>query len=332
MIFSKIKKTCLTFLLALVMFPNFVLAYSEYIYPGGENIGIELKSNGIIIVGLYKVNNIYPAKEAGLRVGDIIIEINNQPITSINNLVASLNKASFNEQITLKYRRNDEIKTTVLKLQKDNNDILKTGLYVKDNITGIGTLSFIDPETKLFGALGHEIIEKTSGKLIEIKDGKIFETSVSNVERSEIGTPGEKNARFFSNNIFGKVIKNTDKGIFGNYTYALPNKKLYKVANPTEINLGHAKILTVLKDAEIGEYDIKITKVNNNINQKTKNILFEITDDELIKTTGGIVQGMSGSPIIQEEYIVGAITHVVVDNPIKGYGIFITNMLEEAEN
>ena len=332
MIFSKIKKTCLTFLLALVMFPNFVLAYSEYIYPGGENIGIELNSNGIIIVGLYKVNNIYPAKEAGLRVGDIIIEINNQPITSINNLVASLNKASFNEQITLKYRRNDEIKTTVLKLQKDNNDILKTGLYVKDNITGIGTLSFIDPETKLFGALGHEIIEKTSGKLIEIKDGKIFETSVSNVERSEIGTPGEKNARFFSNNIFGKVIKNTDKGIFGNYTYALPNKKLYKVANPTDINLGHAKILTVLKDAEIGEYDIKITKVNNNINQKTKNILFEITDDELIKTTGGIVQGMSGSPIIQEEYIVGAITHVVVDNPIKGYGIFITNMLEEAEN
>lgn len=332
MIFSKIKKTCLTFLLALVMFPNFVLAYSEYIYPGGENIGIELNSNGIIIVGLYKVNNIYPAKEAGLRVGDIITEINNQPITSINNLVASLNKASFNEQITLKYRRNDEIKTTVLKLRKDNNDILKTGLYVKDSITGIGTLSFIDPETKLFGALGHEIIEKTSGKLIEIKDGKIFETSVSNVERSEIGTPGEKNARFFSNNIFGKVIKNTDKGIFGNYTYALPNKKLYKVANPTEINLGHAKILTVLKDAEIGEYDIKITKVNNNINQKTKNILFEITDDELIKTTGGIVQGMSGSPIIQEEYIIGAITHVVVDNPIKGYGIFITNMLEEAEN
>lgn len=332
MIFSKIKKTCLTFLLALVIFPNFVLAYSEYIYPGGENIGIELNSNGIIIVGLYKVNNIYPAKEAGLRVGDIITEINNQPITSINNLVASLNKASFNEQITLKYRRNDEIKTTVLKLRKDNNDILKTGLYVKDSITGIGTLSFIDPETKLFGALGHEIIEKTSGKLIEIKDGKIFETSVSNVERSEIGTPGEKNARFFSNNIFGKVIKNTDKGIFGNYTYALPNKKLYKVANPTEINLGHAKILTVLKDAEIGEYDIKITKVNNNINQKTKNILFEITDDELIKTTGGIVQGMSGSPIIQEEYIIGAITHVVVDNPIKGYGIFITNMLEEAEN
>lgn len=332
MIFSKIKKTCLTFLLALVMFPNFVLAYSEYIYPGGENIGIELNSNGIIIVGLYKVNNIYPAKEAGLKVGDIITEINNQPITSINNLVASLNKASFNEQITLKYRRNDEIKTTVLKLRKDNNDILKTGLYVKDSITGIGTLSFIDPETKLFGALGHEIIEKTSGKLIEIKDGKIFETSVSNVERSEIGTPGEKNARFFSNNIFGKVIKNTDKGIFGNYTYTLPNKKLYKVANPTKINLGHAKILTVLKDAEIGEYDIKITKVNNNINQKTKNILFEITDDELIKTTGGIVQGMSGSPIIQEEYIIGAITHVVVDNPIKGYGIFITNMLEEAEN
>ncbi len=332
MIFKKIKKACLTLFLVAVIFPNYVLAYSDYIFPGGENIGIELKTNGVMIVGLYKVNNIYPAKEAGLKVGDIITHVNDQAITTINHLITMINKLSLSDEISLKYRRNDEIKTTVLNLQKDNTDTFKTGLYVKDSITGIGTLSFIDPETKSFGALGHEIIEKSSGKIIDVKEGKIFETSVSNVERSEIGTPGEKNARFFSNNIFGKVVKNTDKGIFGHYTYALPHKKLYKVAKPTDINLGNAKILTVLKDAEIGEYDINITKINSNMNQKTKNILFEITDGELIKTTGGIVQGMSGSPIIQEEYIVGAITHVVIDNPIRGYGIFITNMLEEAEN
>ncbi|MDD4282971.1 MAG: SpoIVB peptidase [Bacilli bacterium] len=332
MILKKIKKACLTFLLVISIFPTFVLAYSDYIIPGGENIGIELNAEGIMIVGLYKVNNTFPARDAGLRVGDIIIEANDQSITTVDNLVTNINIASKNKKVTIKYRRNNEIKTTVLNLHKDENNVLKTGLYVKDSITGIGTLSFIDPGTKLFGALGHEIIEKSTGKVLDIRDGKIFKTSVSNIERSEIGSPGEKNAKFFSNNIFGKVLENTNKGIFGNYTSEIPNKKLYKVAKPTEIKLGPAKILTVLKDVDIGTYDIKITKVNNNDNQKTKNISFEITDGKLIKTTGGIVQGMSGSPIIQDEYIVGAITHVVIDNPTRGYGIFITNMLEEAEN
>ncbi len=332
MIFSKIKKACLTFLLAIFIFPTFVLAYSDYIIPGGENIGIELNARGVMIVGLYKVNNQYPAKEAGLRVGDIIVEANDQPITTIDKLVKYINNATINQKVKLKYHRDNEAKTTVLNLYKDQNNVFKTGLYVKDSITGIGTLSYIDPETKLFGALGHEIIERTTGKIIDIKDGKIFETSVSNIERSEVGAPGEKNAKFFSNNIFGKVLENTDKGIFGKYTSQLPNKKLYKVAKPIDIKLGPAKILTVLKDDKIGNYDILITKINHKNNQKTKNIMFEITDGELIQTTGGIVQGMSGSPIIQDEYIVGAITHVVIDNPIRGYGIFITNMLEETEN
>lgn len=331
MISSKFKRACFIFLLAISLIPSIVLAYSDYIIPGGENIGIELNSRGVIVVGLYKVNDVYPAKEAGIQVGDIIVEVNDEPVTTINKLVEHIN-ASNDNKIKLKFYRNNELKSTVLDLHADENNVLKTGLYVKDSITGIGTLSFIDPNSKLFGALGHEIVEKTTGKIIDIKDGKIFETSVNNIERSEVGSPGEKNAQFFANNIFGKVLENTDKGIFGNYISELPNKKLYKVANPNEIKIGPAKILTVLKDDIIGEYDIVITKINNNSNQKTKNISFEITDKELIKTTGGIVQGMSGSPIIQDENIVGAITHVVIDNPIKGYGIFIINMLEEAEN
>ncbi|MDD2519001.1 MAG: SpoIVB peptidase [Bacilli bacterium] len=332
MIFKKIKKTCLTFLLVLSILPSYVLAYSEYIIPGGENIGIELNSSGVMIVGLYKVNNNYPAHEAGLRVGDIILEINDEKVNSINSLVDKINKTTSTNKVTVKYNRDNKINTTVLNVYKNDQNIYKTGLYVKDRITGIGTLSFIDPNTKLFGALGHEIMEKSTGKILEIKHGKIFETSVNHIDRSEVGVPGEKNAQFFSNNIFGKVAENTDKGIFGNYTSVIPDKKLYKVAKPTDIKLGEAKIMTVLRDAQIEDYDIKITKINSNLNQKTKNIIFEITDGDLIKETGGIVQGMSGSPIIQGEYIVGAITHVVIDNPTKGYGIFITNMLEEAEN
>ena len=220
---------------------------------------------------------------------------------------------------------------TNLKLSKDENNVIKTGLYVKDSITGVGTLSFIDPETKIFGALGHEIIEKNSGQILEVKDGKIFNTDVTSIQKSENGNPGEKNARFYTNQVNGSIFENTKQGIFGNYIENIPNKKLYKVANPSDIKKGEAKILTVLSENDIKEYSINILRISNN-EYKTKNILFEITDKNLLETTGGIIQGMSGSPIIQDNYIIGAVTHVVVDDPKKGYGIFITNMLEEAEN
>ena len=284
-----------------------------------------------MVAGMYKVNNTYPAKEAGLRVGDIILSINGHKVSSINELIERIDKSASNGTVRIGYSRNNQQMFTTLSLFKDQNNVYKTGLYVKDTVTGIGTLSFIDPKTKIFGALGHEIIEKTTGKILEIKDGKIFDSSVTSIERSENGNPGEKNAKFYSNNIKGKVNKNTSRGIFGQYLAELPNKKIYKVAQPSDVRLGEAKLLTVLKEKEVKEYDIEIIRINNNFNQKTKNFLLQIIDKELLETTGGVVQGMSGSPIIQDEYIIGAITHVVIDDPTKGYGIFITNMLEEAE-
>lgn len=331
MFLKSLKKACLIFLLTLIIIPTYVYAYSDYIIVGGENIGIELNSKGIMVAGMYKVNNTYPAKEAGLRVGDIILSINGHKVSSINELIERIDKSASNGTVRIGYSRNNQQMFTTLSLFKDQNNVYKTGLYVKDTVTGIGTLSFIDPKTKIFGALGHEIIEKTTGKILEIKDGKIFDSSVTSIERSENGNPGEKNAKFYSNNIKGKVNKNTSRGIFGQYLAELPNKKIYKVAQPSDVRLGEAKLLTVLKEKEVKEYDIEIIRINNNFNQKTKNFLFQIIDKELLETTGGVVQGMSGSPIIQDEYIIGAITHVVIDDPTKGYGIFITNMLEEAE-
>jgi len=328
MFFKIFKKTCLCLLLSLFIIPSCILAYSDYVIVGGENIGIELNAKGIMVVGVYKVGNSYPAVEAGIKVGDLITSIDNQEVKNINELSQKIN-SRLSDTIKIGYVRNDTTKYTNLKLYKDNN-IYKTGLYVKDSITGIGTLTYIDPNTKLFGALGHEIIEKNTGKVLEIKDGKIFTSEVINIEPSVNGVPGEKNAKLNSSETIGTIFENTTKGIFGNYDSKLNDARLYKVGNISNIKRGEAIIRTVINKDKVEEFTINILKVNDN--SKTKNIVFEITDKTLLNQTGGIVQGMSGSPIIQGEYIVGAVTHVVVDDTTKGYGILITNMLEEAEN
>ncbi len=330
MFFKKIKNNILlTLMFTLLIIPTYTLAYSDYILAGGENIGIELNSKGVIIVGTYEVNGKNPAKEAGIHAGDKITKINNKEVSSIEEMLNIVEKTTTKENIDITYLRAGKENKTTLKLTKTNDNIYKTGLYVKDTISGVGTLTYIDPNTKLFGALGHEIIEKNTGQKLEIKDGKIYSSTVTGITRSDIGKPGEKNARYDSSNIFGKVKENTTNGIFGNYTSTLPDKKLYKVAKDNEVKMGDATILTVIDGNIVESFGINILKVSTN---EVKNILFEITDNRLLKKTGGIVQGMSGSPIIQDDYIVGAVTHVVVDDPTKGYGIFITKMLEEAEN
>ena len=329
MFFKNLRKTFTMLLLTLLIMPTFAFAYSDYIYAGGENIGIQLNAKGVMIVGLYKVDGMYLASNAGLKIGDVIMKIDDQDVTTTKEMVNIISNAK--EKIKVEVKREEEKLTINLPLYRDNDGIIKTGLYVKDNITGIGTLSFIDPNTKLFGALGHEIIEKSTGEILEIKDGKIFSSIVTNIEPSQDGTPGEKNATFYPDQVKGDIFSNTSKGIFGTYSSSITNKKLYKVAKADEIKKGNATMLTVLDGEQIGEYAIKITKISTN-NQKTKNLTFEITDPILLEKAGGIVQGMSGSPIIQNDMIIGAVTHVVVENPIKGYGILITNMLEEAEN
>ena len=327
--FKKIKKFLFIFLLSFIIMPTNTFAYSDKVYAGGDNIGIELRSKGVMIIGTYKVKDGYPAKEAGLKSGDMITAINNQTVTSITDMVDIIHANEDNDHITITYIRGLEKLKTDLKIQKEDS-VYKTGLYVKDSITGIGTLSFIDPNTKKFGALGHEITEKTTGKLLEIKDGKIFDSSVTDIVRSENGSPGEKNAKFYSDQVNGVVFANTEEGIFGNYTDTISDRKLYQVATPDEIEIGNAQMLTVLEGEQVESWEIKILKIGDNT-EKNKNILFEITDPKLLEKSGGVVAGMSGSPIIQNNKMIAAVTHVVVDNPKRGYGIFITNMLEESE-
>lgn len=323
--------TIILLLLINIMLPFNVFAYSDYILAGGQNIGIQLNSNGILIVGTYKIGNEDPAFKANLQTGDKIIKINATEVHSIEEMLNVINSSNNPVNIEITYLRGSKELTTTLELISDKNDVYKTGLYVKDSINGVGTLTFIDPNTKLYGALGHEIIEKTTGQKLEIKDGKIYSSIVTGITPSHEGNPGEKNARYDTNDIHGNIKENSSSGIFGTYIDKLPETKLYKVANKNEIQLGEASILTVITEENIEEFQIEILKISSK-NQNTKNILFEVTDKRLLETTGGIVQGMSGSPIIQNDKIIGAVTHVVVDDCTKGYGIFITTMLEEAEN
>lgn len=330
MFFKKIKNKII-FMLLLLIIPSISLAYSDYIIAGGENIGIELKSSGVLIVGTYEVNGNNPAKNAGLQIGDKIVKINNEKISSIEDMLNYIEALKKKESIQITYIRGTKENTTNLLLDIDENNVYKTGLYVKDSITGVGTLTFIDPNTKRFGALGHEIIEKNTGQKLEIKEGTIYSSTVTGVTKSDIGKPGEKNAKYDNSKVFGNIKENTTSGVFGTYTNSIPNKKLYEIGKLEDVTTGNAKILTVIEGNKVEEFDINIIKINKS-NNVSKNFLFEITDKRLLKKTGGIVQGMSGSPIIQNNYIIGAVTHVVVDDPTKGYGISIIKMLEEAEN
>ena len=329
MIYKKFKNLTLIILLSIYIIPQTIFAYSDYIVASGKTVGIKLNTDGIIVVGSYNINNHNPLNETDIKIGDMINSINNKKVNTIDDMVNIIKECNCNS-LDIEYKNSDKRKHTILNLYEEDG-VLKTGLYVKDTISGVGTLTFIDPNTKLFGVLGHEIAEATTGNIIDIKSGSIFNSKVTSITRSDKGIPGEKNAILYSDQIKGEIKENTSKGIFGNYTSNIDDNKLYKVAKLDDINIGKASILTVINNDNVEKFDINILTVNQTDN-KLKNIEFEIIDENLLDKTNGIVQGMSGSPIVQGDNIIGAVTHVVVDNPHKGYGILITNMLEEAEN
>ena len=312
-------------LLFLLIIPINVFAYSKYVIPGGETIGIEVNSKGILIVDFYKVNNHFIAKETGFEVGDRIIKVDSIEVNNINEMLDII-KETNKENINFIVERNNTNLELKLPLTKENG-IIKTGLYVKDKINGIGTITYIDPETKIYGSLGHEIVESKTLSRFEIKDGNIYEASVQSIIKSKRGVAGEKNAITNKNNLYGTVKENEITGIYGTYTKDI-NKDLIEISDT--ITTGEAYIKTVIKEDIVEDFKINIIQIDKN--SKTKNILFEITDKKLLKETGGIIQGMSGSPIIQNNKLVGAVNYVIVNDTSKGYGIFITTMLEEGDS
>lgn len=323
------KKLLIFSFLFLTLTPSIVFAYSDKIILGGNNIGIKINSKNVMVVGFYKVDNTYIGEDAGLKVGDLITKINDREVSSIDEMISIINNDKEKEKLDITFKRNNKTMSTELELKKDNNGVYKTGLYVKDQINGIGTLTYIDPNTKVFGALGHEIIEKATMLKVEIKDGTIFRSDVTGVNPSTKGSPGSKEAKFYSNEVYGTIKDNHESGIYGIYSDTISNENIIEVEEPENVKLGSAKIRTVISGNTLKDYDIEIINIDKS--NTTKNILFKITDKELLDHTGGVIAGMSGSPIIQNNKIIGAVTHVVVNEPEKGYGIFITTMLKEGD-
>lgn len=321
----KIKKKILV-IAALFCFPLQVLAYSNKVVLGGQNVGITIQSDGILVVGFYKING--TLNNSKLSVGDYITKVDDNEVDNINELVSAIDSDVRDNSVDLTYRHNGDVKTTKLRLE-EMNGVYKTGLYVKDSLTGLGTLTYIDPETKIYGALGHEILESTANSRIEVKTGNIFKSLVTSITKSEDSSPGTKNAKFYKNVIYGTIDKNVGAGIYGTYESAIDSNNLIPVINPNEVKTGEATIYTALDDNTVKDYTINILKVD--ANSKIKNFYFEVTDPVLLEKTGGIVQGMSGSPIVQNGNLIGAVTHVSIDKVTTGYGISIITMLKAGE-
>ena len=321
------KKLLLFFSFLAFFIPFSVFAYSDRVILGGNNIGISVNTKNVLVVGFYKVDNKYVAKDKGIKIGDSITHIGGVEVHNINDVVSLINEKKVNDMVEISVLRNNKTYNYNIDLYKENGTY-KTGIYIKDNITGIGTLTYIDPESKIFGALGHEIINSFDNKIVDISFGKIFKADITGSVKSKVNFTGEKRAVFDSSVTYGNINENTIKGIYGVYSSSYDVNRLIEVSD--SVNLGKAYIYTVLEDNDIGEYEINILKVNDKTD--TKNILFEITDKKLLDKTNGVIKGMSGSPIVQNGKLVGAVTHAIVSDNSKGYGIFITKMLEEGEN
>ncbi len=315
------------YFLLLILCPIWVLAYSNYIIVGGDTLGIDVTSKGVVVVGLYKVNGEYLNKD--IYVGDKIVKVKGMEVNTTNELVDNINKYMEDDSVPITVVRNNEEMEIILNLSlyKDN---YRTGLYVKGNVLGIGTLSYIDPETSIYGVLGHSLNISSTNEMIEIKEGDSYEADVTSFTRSSNGSPGSKNADIDKEEYFGTIDKNSSYGIFGFTKNNNKNDRLVlEVGKIEDISVGIAYLYTTDINNKIDKYEIKILEIDKEA--KDKNILFEIVDERLLKMSGGIVQGMSGSPIVQEGKIIGAVTRVLIDDVKKGYGISIVTMLEEGD-
>ena len=318
-------------LFIIFLFPLGAFAYSKYIIPGGESIGIKINTDGLIVVGFYKVDGEYIAKN-NFKIGDKIVSVNGKSVSTIDELTKEVDNSDLsNMKVTVEIERNNRKINSTLNLKIDDG-VYKTGLYVKDSLVGLGTLSYIDPVSKIYGALGHEVTMSETGNRIDVRNGNILYSKVTSIDKSRNGRVGSKNAKIVFERALGTINKNTNKGIYGIYNDKLPNKETKEVSSFSDIEKGSAYILTVTKDNKIEKYNINIIDKYYNKKDTQKAFSFEITDKTLVSKTGGIVQGMSGSPIIQNDKIIGAVTNVLVDNVTLGYGISIITMLEEGEN
>ncbi|WP_093135440.1 SpoIVB peptidase [Salinibacillus kushneri] len=308
------------------------------VVPGGQSIGVRLHTLGVLVVGHHLIptdqGKVSPGEESGIKVGDILLEINGKEIKKVEQVASILEKEE-GKKLNVKVKRNEKTFTTTLEPQYDKQDAkYRLGLYIRDSAAGIGTMTFYHPDTKRYGALGHVISDMDTRKPIEIHDGKLVKSNVTSIDKGQNGMPGEKNAEFsVEDKSIGNITRNSPFGIFGKLNENVKNDVMDKpmpIALSNQVKEGPAQILTVLEGEKVEKFDVEIVSSVPQKHPSTKGMIIKITDDKLLKETGGIVQGMSGSPIIQDGKLVGAITHVFVNDSTSGYGVHIEWMLQEA--
>ncbi|WP_281658233.1 SpoIVB peptidase [Halobacillus sp. Cin3] len=309
--------------------------------PGGQSVGVELHTKGVLVVGHHLVNGkgeqrTSPGEQAEILIGDILLEGNGEEINSMEKLSSIVKETGEKEEsLELKIKRGKEITTASLTpAYNPREKEYQIGLYIRDSAAGIGTMTFYDPETKKYGALGHVISDMDTKKPIEIHEGTIVKSQVTSIEKGAQGVPGEKKARFsLRNDRLGIITKNTPFGIFGTLDDDMTNEEYPEglpIGFAEQVEEGPAQIMTVLDGEKMQTFDVEIVSNMPKKSAVTKGMIVKITDPELLDKTGGIVQGMSGSPIIQNGKIIGAVTHVFVNDPTSGYGVHIEWMLQEA--
>ena len=297
------------------------------VYIGGDNIVFELNDVGITVTGGYDINynnaKYNPIDSKDINVGDVIVGVNGEKIKGVKDFVDKI--SSLDENVILNIDNGSDKKINICK----ENGMIKTGLYVKDKTLGSGTLTFIDPKSSYYVALGHPIFDIERKKKVEFEGGAIYDTSVEGIKKGCNGSPGEKITSTRLDNKIGNIIKNDSFGLFGKIIGEfINNKQKYQICPKNNVKLGTAYIYTVIKGVNKEKFLIEITSLHKQDENGQKGIEFEIKDKYLLSVAGGVYSGMSGSPIIQDNKIIGAVTHVKVDNIKQGYGLYASNMYQ----
>ena len=306
------------------------------VIPCGTPFGIKMFTNGVMVVGISDIQSdgaiVNPASKAGLKVGDIIVSVNGEEMNQNEQVAAAIEK-SFGKPVSVTVKRDNVLLDTVLEpVKSDVDSSYKGGLWVRDSTAGIGTVTFYNPTNGAFAGLGHGICDIDTAEIMPLGSGDIVPVTISGVVKGEKGKAGELRGYFSSDVPVGSLQANVEAGVYGTLNSSPVNREALKVAMKQEVKTGPAKVLTTVDGGEPRYYDIQIESVNYKNHAMSKNLVVCVTDPELLAKTGGIVQGMSGSPIIQDGMLVGAVTHVFVNDPTKGYGIFAENMMSVSQS
>ncbi|MGB4439847.1 MAG: SpoIVB peptidase [Sedimentibacter sp.] len=309
----------------------------KYIIPGGQTIGVELKTEGVLVVGLADIVNtdklsMSPAKIAGVQIGDKILAIDSIDIEGTDDILEYTNSEGVKDYSLKIEREGKTFNLNIIPVQIYKSNEIKFGFWARDDIAGIGTVTFVDPETGKFSAIGHGISDSDTGSLIDIETGTISKANITSIKLGKKGEPGEIIGYILKDeDSLGTVDNNTDFGIYGNInkqSMGFFSRNLIEVGKREEIKLGPAQIYSCVNN-EIQIYDIEITKIFYQNKPDEKSFVIKIVDPELLELTNGIIQGMSGCPVIQNNKIIGAVTHVFMNDPTKGYGIYIEWIFDE---